>query len=219
MVQCSKCQTLNPPGSAFCGDCGASLPAQRPQPDPSPPPVQRPPPTQPQQVVFYSEDDVTITSARAVLGAKSYALSGVKSVEVIHAKDAASQKRAGIILTVTGLIGLALGVLLMRWTEFFEGLDGLFYCLTPAALFAISGLVGVASASDKWTLRVKTASGKEDVLSAREEAWIRAVADAMTQAITARGRRAYEFRRLAGRKKTAIPKPPPSPRVCSTTAL
>lgn len=147
---------------------------------------------QAQETIYYQDGGITITNARAVLGAKTYAMANVTSVStgVIPASRA-----FGIILAILGVLGAASGCvgflvpLSMDLTEN-AAIVGMVTCVSVAAIGLLLLLLGVLLAvlpKDRYTVRIGSSSGETDALISRDQAYIQKIVISMNEAIVNRG--------------------------------
>ncbi len=118
---------------------------------------------------FFSQGDISVTNARVMIGAQTYAMSGITSVRSI--KEDPSRK-GPIILGIVGLLPLFSGEI-----------GGIILGLV---------LIGAAIAwfiSKKPTYHVGlvTASGEAKALGSTDPEYIRKIVNAINEAIIARG--------------------------------
>ena len=77
---CPKCSSLNPIENKFCGSCGASLETAKRVTEVSQEKAKAA--TTSQEITYYSGGNFLITSTRAVLGSKTYAVANITSVSM-----------------------------------------------------------------------------------------------------------------------------------------
>ncbi len=141
-----------------------------------------------QETVYFQKGDVTITSTRATLGAKTYAIADVKSASlgVIPVNRA-----PGIILaTIGGLISTASTVIVVVALILYGSDPSLSCCIGPAiiaTLMSIFGIVRAVRAKPKYAVRVGSVTGESDALVSEDEPWAREIVQAMNRAIIERG--------------------------------
>jgi len=124
---------------------------------------------------FYQQGSVTITSARAVLGGKTYAMSNITSV-TLTTKPA--KKLLPAVLLIGG-IALALVSLI--------DLESLFMCGGIGTAMALIGgglLIGI---KPTYIVKIGSASGETDALSSPKKEAMTPIVNAINEAIIARG--------------------------------
>lgn len=127
----------------------------------------RQPPT-PREKVYYSDGAITITSTRAVLGGKTYAMANVTSVSL-----AENQEGAGCGCALLGVGALfALGGLSSADTA---GIGVL------GIVIVVVGFLWMNSST--YVVRIGSASGEANALQHRSREYIQAIVDAVNQAI------------------------------------
>ena len=177
MPFCPNCGSEVQADARLCRDCGHAMQegakpqaAQTALPQPAVVVV-------PQQAVpsiektYYQDNKVLVTSTRAVLGAKTYAMANITSVFLGKVKRA---RVWGIIIALIGLIYL-IGSL---------GADG--QCTLLAFLLLIIGGLMIFLAKP-FAVRIGSASGEVDGLRHRSKKYAQKVVSAINQAIVERG--------------------------------
>jgi hypothetical protein len=120
--------------------------------------------------VYYSDGAITVTSSRAVLGPKTYAMANITSVSL-----QANMPGAGC-----GLVLLLVGLFLMIFL--------LSAATAPIGLIGLLMLIGgVAAMKQKtWAVKIGSASGEANALVNKDRAYIEAIVAAVNQAVTRR---------------------------------
>jgi hypothetical protein len=151
----------------------------------------------PQETIFYQDGSVLITNARAVLGARTYAMSNITSVTpaVIPA-----DRTFGIIIAILGflLTGCCGLVSLGGLTLLFGDSSGntstaiggnIFIGLFVLLGLAILGLGIFFAIREKPTyfVRIGSASGESDALASKNYPYISKIVSSMNEAIVHRG--------------------------------
>lgn len=141
-----------------------------------------------QETVYFQKENVTITSTRATIGAKTYAMADVTSasLSVIPAN-----RVPGIMLAVvSGLISLA-SVILVVVALILYGSDPTISCCIGLAVVTtltnILGIIRAIRAKPKYIVRVGSVTGESDALVSEDEPWAREIVQAMNRAIIERG--------------------------------
>jgi len=168
MPFCQNCGTEIPDQTKFCPECGQATV--------NTPPGAAPASTPPPENTYFESGGVTVTSTRAILGGKTYAMTNITSV----AMDKTGAK------IVPGLILLILGILISGCGLVVEGTSrvlGLFIGI--AAL--IVGILALIAAKPSYIVRIGSSSGEANALSSRNQEHIQAIVGAMNQAIVDRG--------------------------------
>ena len=125
------------------------------------------------ETTFYQDGDVTVTNARAILGAKTYAMSNITSV-AMGTKPA--ERGVGIGLVLAGLV---LGVI------------GASVPSAPLIFLAVpflgGGIAAAAIAKPSYIVRIGSASGESDALASQDEKHVKEIVAALNEAIVGRG--------------------------------
>ena len=155
---CPSCGQEVPEGQKFCGACASPMPVQ-------------PPPSSEQ--IYFQDETVTVTRARAVLGDKTFAMSNVTSVAV--GTETPSLTPSLVLVA----IGVVAGICVATQDQVVGIILG--------ALFLISGIaVGFAS-KPTHIVKLGSASGEQKALTSTDRAYIEKVVAALNQAIVDRG--------------------------------
>jgi hypothetical protein len=121
-----------------------------------------------EEKTFLSEGGVTVTNARFIVPAQTYAMSGVTSVESF---EETPSRKGPIILIAIGLLAM------------FGGKD----TIVVALLFLAGGIAWWFLAKAKYHVVLSSASGKATALSSSDRDWIARVVGALNDAIVHRG--------------------------------
>jgi hypothetical protein len=122
----------------------------------------------PREKVYYSDGAITITSTRAVLGGKTYAMANVTSVSIGENQEGAG---CGCALLGVGAL-LAIGGLSSADTAEL-GVFGI--------VIVIAGFLWMNSRT--YVVRIGSASGEANALQDRSREYIQTIVDAVNQAI------------------------------------
>lgn len=130
---------------------------------------------------YYSQGGVTITSTRAVVGATTYAMANITSVSMGVVPPS---RGGGIALAILGIIVLVCS-------------GGISFEPSLSTVVTVGGLVGVGllvlgiilavRAKAQYVVKIGSASGESNLLSSPNQRYIRAIVDAMSNAIVDRG--------------------------------
>jgi hypothetical protein len=164
---CPKCNTLNPAANKYCGNCGESLSSARMVQDVTSPQ---------EEVTYYSDGAITVSSTRAVLGGKTYAMANITSVSM---GEKPANRAPAIFIVLLG----AMGVLLAGMGLFDNG--SAWYAI-GGVLMAL-GIILAVAAKGQYMVRIGSASGEADALVSQSKGHIAEIVDAMNQAIVERG--------------------------------
>lgn len=129
----------------------------------------------PAEEVILENGNVRITNLRATFGAKTYALSGVTSVEMA-VKPPATRWSFALLLVGIMLVAVA-----------FTSISDYVSCLAVGAIFVLGGGMGLFTAKPKYVVRIASASGETDALISEDKTYIEGIVNAMNQAIVKRG--------------------------------
>ncbi len=121
-----------------------------------------------EEKTFLSEGGVTVTNARFIVSAQTYAMSGVTSVKSFEEMPS---RKGPIILIAIGLLAM-LG-----------GKD----TIVVALLFLAGGIAWWFLAKAKYYVLLSSASGEAKALSSPDRDWIGRVVGALNDAIVHRG--------------------------------
>jgi hypothetical protein len=124
---------------------------------------------EPLEKVYYSNGEITVTSRRAIMGGKTYAMANVTSVSMAQVQESAG---SGCVLLFIGVLTLLIfspyGMLL--------GLIGI--CIVLLAIVLMS--------SSSYVVRIGSASGEANALKNKDRQYIQQIVDAVNQAIIER---------------------------------
>ena len=127
------------------------------------------------ETTYYQDGGITVTNARAVLGAKTYAMANITSVSM---GEIPANRAPGVVVA---LIGLAIAG-----------------CSASAGSDATSGIVigvivlgiGIAIAAAvkiQYVVKIGSASGESNALVAKDKEYIQKIVNAVNEAIIKRG--------------------------------
>jgi len=124
---------------------------------------------------YFSDDAITVTSSRAVIGGKTYAMANITSVS--KAKRPPNTSGATVLVVLGALMFLCA----------FAGTNtGLFVGL-PGVVLAAIGVVMFMRATPDFIVRLGSASGEANALVHKDEAYIQQIVAAVSAAIVDRG--------------------------------
>lgn len=165
LIQCKECGESVSTEAVVCPHCGA------PQRQPVPPPF----PVQPKEETIYSDNAVTVTNTRVIIGGTTYALRNITSVEMVS-----TPPRIGgaILLLVLGL--LIVVAIFARLNEDDKA---------PAGVYIMAGaLIGGAilwmfNAKTMYHVDLASASGEFHAFTSKNKAYIERVVLSINEAI------------------------------------
>lgn len=129
------------------------------------------------EVSYYQEGDITITSARAMLGSKTYAMANITSVSM---GTIPPDRALGVLVVLVGLlISVCSGMAVLENNN----AGGIFLGLIVVGV----GVVIAASKKTKYVVKIGSASGESNALVATDEEYIQKIVDAVNEAIIMRG--------------------------------
>lgn len=127
------------------------------------------------ETTYYDEGGVKITSARAVLGGKTYSMSNITSV------SASAKSPPLFIPLIFGLVGMYFVMMAMTGDR-----NNLIWWIVAAACIAI-GVVIYRVTPTMHTVRIGSASGEANAYSTSSKAQIEKIVAAINDAIVKRG--------------------------------
>lgn len=132
---------------------------------------------QPSEEVLLETENIKVTTARAILGGKTYSMSNITSVRMAKASA----------IAIVPVLGLAIGVMLMLggFATIRDSGRPLLFILGLA--FVAGGILSLIRAEPTYHVRIGTPSGEADVMSSKDQATIQTIVDAMNKAIVKRG--------------------------------
>lgn len=123
--------------------------------------------TQINERIFYQDTNVTVTQARFVTQAKTYAMSNVSSVSLYRIKRS---KKLEIFLIAIGL------VMIVGESTRIVG-----------SIFLLIGVVMLFLLKDSYSVRINSNSGEADGFISKEKDYVEKVVNAVNEAIIHRG--------------------------------
>ena len=126
------------------------------------------------EVTYYEGSSVRVTNARAILGAKTYAMANITSVAI--GKQSAN-RTPGVIIALIGLI----------ITGIIAASDGGGGGIAIGVIVLIVGIVVAVLAKNTYIVRIGSASGEADALVSTNKEYINKIVSAMNEAIVQRG--------------------------------
>jgi hypothetical protein len=132
---------------------------------------------QPSEEVLLDTENIKVTTARAILGGKTYAMSNITSVRMAKASA----------IAIFPVLGIAIGAILMLggFATIRDLGRPLLFVLGLA--FVAGGLLSLIRAEPTYHVRTGSPSGEADVMSSKDQATIQTIVDAMNNAIVKRG--------------------------------
>jgi len=129
-----------------------------------------------QEVVYYEDQSVTVTSSRAIFGSKTYAMSNVTSVSLWQ--EPANRSIGCFVFVLGSIVSLFFGIL--------GGSNNPFGWI----MFVLTIVVSVAAANSqkpRFFVRVGSASAEANALWAHDRDYIQKIVNAVNTAIIERG--------------------------------
>lgn len=131
-------------------------------------------------------DDVKVTNLRVVIGAKTYALSNITSVE-LGRKEPSGCVPDFLILAGVGSVVIALTQLFGPASSSTPHPAFPTGWIIAAAFLLAGGILALRSGKPEYTVKVGSASGESNILASQDEPTIRKIVDAINTAIVQRG--------------------------------
>lgn len=129
---------------------------------------------QPGEKVYLDENNVLVTSKRAVLSGTTYALNNITSVKMSK-KD--PDHGCMLILTLAGVLGVLIGIFVLQ-----DGASGWAWVIL-GAIMAVGGGTVITQSKPDHIVRLGSASGETNALSSKDQAFIMRVTEALNDAI------------------------------------
>jgi hypothetical protein len=184
LLSCYECGTQISSLAPACPHCGA------PAGNSEKAPVARTVAREPAEREILREGGVLVTSRRFVVGQTTYAIRGVTSVAIVReftpgTRTGNAAIGCGLVLLITGVVAL-LAALMKR-----TALDS--DDMTGPMVFAVVGLSALvvgysnrkaAQNAFQFVVRMRSASGEQQVYVSRDEALVRRIVAALTAAIS-----------------------------------
>jgi hypothetical protein len=124
---------------------------------------------------IYRDSAIQVTTSRAILRDKTYAMANVTSVSMYTQPG---NRTAGIILSILGGFGVLVGLT--------AGPDARCALWFGAIMLAVGLLAAITPKNSYW-VRIGSASGEANALSSPDPEYIRKIVEAMNDAIVRRG--------------------------------
>ncbi len=124
------------------------------------------------EVVYYQDDAITITNARAVFGQKTYAMVNITSVMM---GTIPANNGGGIALALFGLAVAVCG-----------GSVG-FGGAIVGIIIIVGGILMIVNSKESYTVKIGSAGGETDALVSKDESHIQEIVEALNDAIIKRG--------------------------------
>lgn len=127
-----------------------------------------------EEVTYYSDRTIEVTSARAVFGEKTYALANITSVTM---EERPTSRIPGIVIAIVGVgVAACTGSLNKSSSGIVIGI-----------LVMIAGIVIAALANPRYVVRLGSASGESDAFVSKNRGHVQRVVNAVNEAIIRRG--------------------------------
>jgi hypothetical protein len=126
-----------------------------------------------EETTYYQDGQVTISNARAVLGAKTYAMTNITSVTM---GEKPANRALGAVLVLAGGAGLCVG-----------GAGDSSGALIVGVLLVIAGIALAILAKPSYIVKIGSAGGESDALIAPDKEYIQKIVNAVNEAIIKRG--------------------------------
>ncbi|MEM1552902.1 MAG: DUF6232 family protein [Candidatus Bathyarchaeia archaeon] len=137
------------------------------------------------EVIYYQDEAVTITNARAVLGGKTYAIPHITSVTVGEIRPKRLRIFIGMWFAASLVACLVTGVLAPEMEQARETVGNIGILL--AGLVFVAGIVLAVKAKPTYVVRLVTAAGEADAYTSKDKEYVEKVVSALNEAITSRG--------------------------------
>jgi len=127
------------------------------------------------ETTYYQEGGITVTNARAVLGAKTYAMANITSVSM---GEKPANRAPGIVVA---LIGLAIAG--CSATAGSDATGGIVFGIIVLGV----GIAIAAAVKTQYVVKIGSASGESNALVAKDKEYIQKIVNAVNEAIIKRG--------------------------------
>lgn len=161
LVTCPDCEAQISDAAPACINCGKPMSVSGP-----PTATAATLATSPQEKIFFDRNGVKVTSARFIVGTRTYAMQGVTSVKQ------AAKHPSRVLPIAFGIIGILLA------------LDDKALIGTCLLVFAV--LAWLLQKAD-WIVVLSSASGEQQALTSKDRAYIDAVISALNESLVYRG--------------------------------
>ncbi|QPH37843.1 DUF6232 family protein [Pedobacter endophyticus] len=119
------------------------------------------------EVMFYQDTNVTVTQSRFVARSKTYAMRNISSV---HISEVVKSKTLPVIMIVVGIL-----LLLPSETKI------------VGSILAVIGIVLILYIKNDFAVRISTNSGEVNSIVSEDKTYIKAIVNALNDAIVYRG--------------------------------
>jgi len=139
--------------------------------------------------VFFRSGDIMVTNARFVVGAKTFAMRGITSVEVVEKDEVVETQPGSSWPQAVGGVGFIFSILVgfLCWLVF----DTSFWVLVGAAVIGVLMILAAALLSTKWKrafkIVLKTAGGDVTAYQSFDRGHISQISRALNDSIIAHG--------------------------------
>ena len=133
------------------------------------------------EIVYYTDDAVTVTNARAMFRGKTYALANVTSVEMVIKQP--ENQYVAILLIAIGLV-LVLGAVVIIGSLSIGTVAGLLFSGVIAGLF---GVWIMRHEKPSYIVRISSSSREADALISEDQQYIQNIVKAVNEAFIKRG--------------------------------
>jgi hypothetical protein len=127
------------------------------------------------ETTYYQDGSITVTNARAVLGSKTYAMANITSVSM---GEIPANRTAGIVIAVIGLAILA--------CSSSGGSDGAGGIIGGLLVAGFGGFLAYI-AKTQYVVKIGSASGESNALTANDREHIQKIVNSINEAIIKRG--------------------------------